>query len=71
MPATAAGSRQELRRLLASAEAVPVAQIGRVGGDRIRISIAGRTAIDEALRETEDIWSSAIGRYFEPKRAIA
>jgi len=56
---------------LASAAGVPATPIGRVGGDRIRISIAGRSVIDEPVRETERIWSTAIDRYFEPKRAIA
>ena len=56
---------------LASAAAVPATPIGRVGGDRIRISIAGRRVIDEPVGEAERIWSTAIDRYFEPKRAIA
>ena len=56
---------------MASAAGVPAAPIGRVGGDRIRISIAGRRVIDEPVRAAERIWSDAIDRYFEPKRAIA
>jgi phosphoribosylformylglycinamidine synthase len=56
---------------LASAAGVPATPVGRVGGDRIRISVAGRQVIDEPLHEAERIWSTAIDRYFEPKRAIA
>ena len=56
---------------LAFAAGVPATTIGRVGGDRIRISIAGRRVIDEPLRDAERTWATAIDRYFEPKRAIA
>jgi len=50
---------------------VPAARIGTVGGDRIRLSIAGRTVIDESLKSAEPLWSNAIGLYFEKQRAIA
>ncbi len=66
-----AASRTAELMALASAAGVPATPIGRVGGDRIRISIEGRRLIDEPLREAERIWSTAIDRYFEPKRAIA
>jgi phosphoribosylformylglycinamidine synthase len=56
---------------LASAAGVPARQIGHVGGGRIHISVAGRVAIDEPLDESEQIWSTAIDRYFESRRAIA
>jgi len=56
---------------LAAAADVPATPLGRVGGDRIRISIEGRPVVDESLREVEQLWSSAIDRYFEPERAIA
>ena len=56
---------------LAAASRVPAAQIGRVGGDRVRISIEGRSVVDESLSDIERIWSTAIDRYFEPERAIA
>ena len=47
--------------------------IGRlaVGRGHIRISVAGAVAIDEPMDRMEQIWSHAIGRYFEPQRAIA
>jgi phosphoribosylformylglycinamidine synthase len=56
---------------LAATAGVPATLLGHAGGDRIRISIDGRTAIDEPLREAERIWAGAIDRYFEPERAIA
>ena len=56
---------------LAAAAGVPATAIGRVGGDRIRISVEGRRLIDEPLHEAERIWSTAIDNYFEPTRAIA
>ena len=55
----------------ASAASVPAASIGHVGGDRIRVSIDGRPALDESLAESERIWSTGIERYFEHARAIA
>ena len=54
---------------LARREQVPAAVIGRVGGDRIRISIAGRPVLDESLAAAERIWATAIGRYFD--RSVA
>ena len=55
----------------ASAASVPAASIGRVGGDRIRVSIEGRLALDESLAESEQIWSTGVERHFERARAIA
>jgi phosphoribosylformylglycinamidine synthase II len=56
---------------LAKEAGVPVAVIGRVGGSRIRIAIAGRGVIDDPLADVERLWADAIGRYFESQRAIA
>jgi phosphoribosylformylglycinamidine synthase subunit PurL len=55
----------------ASAAGVPSSVIGRVGGSRVRIAVDGRPLIDEPLEAAEQIWSSGIDRYFEPKKAIA
>jgi phosphoribosylformylglycinamidine synthase II len=55
----------------AAAAGVPAAVIGRVGGNRIRMAIDGRVAIDEPLAAAEDIWSTAIERHFQAKKAIA
>jgi phosphoribosylformylglycinamidine synthase len=49
----------------AATAGVPAAVIGRVGGNHIRISVEGRVVIDEALSVAEQIWSTAIDRYFE------
>ena len=56
---------------LAREAGVPVAVIGRVGGSRIRVAIAGRRVLDEPLADVERLWSGAIGQYFESRRAIA
>jgi phosphoribosylformylglycinamidine synthase len=56
---------------LAARENVSAVAIGRVGGDRIRVSIDGREVLDEPLDQAERLWSTAIDRYFESKRAIA
>jgi len=50
---------------------VAATQAGTVGGDRIRLSIAGRIVIDEPLSDAQEIWSNAIGSHFEKQRAIA
>jgi phosphoribosylformylglycinamidine synthase len=55
----------------AAKEGIAAAVIGRVGGDRVRVAIAGRRVIDEALADAERLWSTAIDRYFESARAIA
>ena len=56
---------------LAKEAGVPVAVIGRVGGSRIHVAIAGRGVIDDQLADVERLWADAIGRYFESQRAIA
>jgi phosphoribosylformylglycinamidine synthase II len=66
-----AAARTDELLALAKNEGVPAAVIGLVGGDRIRISVAGMAVIDEPLAETEQIWATAIERYFERARAIA
>jgi phosphoribosylformylglycinamidine synthase len=56
---------------LAAAAAVPAAQIGTVGGDRVRVGVDGRVVIDQSLAEAEQIWSSALDDHFRRARAIA
>ncbi|MBM3819509.1 MAG: phosphoribosylformylglycinamidine synthase subunit PurL [Acidimicrobiia bacterium] len=56
---------------LANAHGITATAIGLVGGDRIRISIGGRSVIDTPLAEAERIWSTAIDAHFESRRAIA
>ena len=66
-----AAERADELLALAAKEKVPAAVIGRVGGDRIRLTIEERTAIDEPLADAEQLWASAIGRYFDANQAIA
>ncbi len=65
-----AGRAAELGAM-AGAAGVPAAVIGRVGGERIRVAIAGDLVIDEPLAEAEDLWANAIGRWFDRPRAVA
>jgi phosphoribosylformylglycinamidine synthase len=58
----------ELTRLAGEA-GVPATVLGRVGGDRVRIAIDGRQAIDEALTDLEQRWDTAIERRFERAEA--
>ena len=62
---TAALDRADELLTRAAAASVPATVIGRVGGNTIRMSIDGRVVIDESLTVAEQIWSSAIGKYFE------
>jgi len=48
---------------------VPAAVIGRTGGARIVIRVAGREAIDCSVAEAEAAWSQGLKRYFEGKVA--
>jgi hypothetical protein len=63
----------KVAELLAAAKAagVPAAQVGTVGGNRIRLSVGGRRLVDEPLAEAERIWATAIEGYFARSRAIA
>ncbi len=49
---------------MAAEAGVPAQVIGRTGGTRLQITIAGRAAIDCAVAEAEQIWGTAIERYF-------
>jgi phosphoribosylformylglycinamidine synthase len=40
---------------------VPAEVIGRTGGNRLRFTVDGETALDVAVAEAERVWSSAIG----------
>ena len=65
-----AGRTAEVQALARDA-GVPAAVIGRVGGDRIRIAVAGRVVLDELVTDVEPLWLNAINGYFESKRAVA
>jgi phosphoribosylformylglycinamidine synthase len=43
--------------------------VGEVGGNRLRIGVAGRQAVDIAIADAERIWSQAIERVFARKVA--
>jgi phosphoribosylformylglycinamidine synthase len=50
---------------------VPARVIGRVGGDRVRVTVSGQVALDERCQELQQIWETAIESRFESNRAIA
>jgi hypothetical protein len=45
---------------LARDAGVPAQVIGRVGGDRVRISVDGHDAIDMTVTDAEQKWATAI-----------
>jgi phosphoribosylformylglycinamidine synthase len=49
----------------AAAAGVPARRIGTTGGDRLRITVAGDSAIDVAVGEAQKIWSTALEQYFK------
>jgi phosphoribosylformylglycinamidine synthase len=65
-------TRRENRTTLlemAAAGHVPARVIGHTGGSRLRIHVDGRTAIDCAVAEAEQVWGVAIERYFAGRAA--
>jgi phosphoribosylformylglycinamidine synthase len=48
----------------AAAAGVLARVIGETGGNRLRIAVAGRVAVDVSVDEAERVWSSAIERVF-------
>jgi phosphoribosylformylglycinamidine synthase len=56
---------------LAATEGVPAALIGRVGGNRLSVSIDGRRVLDESVSELEQIWSTALDQLLERGQAVA
>jgi phosphoribosylformylglycinamidine synthase len=49
---------------LAAEHNVPATAIGTTGGDRIRIAIAGASALDCSVEQAETVWSSSLGSNF-------
>ena len=43
---------------------VPAQVIGRTGGSRITMTVAGSAAIDTTVAEAEHLWANALGGYF-------
>jgi phosphoribosylformylglycinamidine (FGAM) synthase-like enzyme len=66
-------SEKNVAEVLARASrlGVPAATIGQVGGDSVRVAIAGRAVIDDPVGQLESVWTSAIEDCFERGRAIA
>ncbi|HAK55680.1 MAG: phosphoribosylformylglycinamidine synthase subunit PurL [Vicinamibacterales bacterium] len=56
-------------RMRAEAAGVPIAAQGRTGGERIRVSLAGRPVLDIAVAEAETAWRQGLERYFEDRAA--
>jgi phosphoribosylformylglycinamidine synthase len=54
---------------MAAAAGVPARAIGRTGGTRLRIRVAGQAAIDCALDEAEQIWRTSLERHFAGRAA--
>ena len=54
---------------MAAEAGVPAVVVGRTGGERIRVTVAGASAIDCAVAEAESVWSSALGRRFAGRAA--
>ena len=53
----------------AAARRVGARVVGNTGGNRLRISVGGATAIDHAIGDAERVWSTAIDRIFERRVA--
>jgi len=62
-------SKEEKLLSRANTAGVPARRIGTTGGSRLEISIQGRKAIDVTVAAAEQVWASALERYF--KRAVA
>ncbi len=63
-----ASNEQELLAR-AGAAGIPARRIGTTGGDRLTITVSGKAAIDVAVAEAEQIWSTAISDYFKKTAA--
>jgi phosphoribosylformylglycinamidine synthase len=54
---------------LAAQQHVPAARIGRTGGSQMAIAIDGTVVVHCPVSEAEQIWNSALGRYFAGRAA--
>ncbi len=59
-----AGDEQELLKRAAAA-GVPARRIGRVGESRLQISVNGNRVIDVAVADAENVWATALEKYFK------
>jgi phosphoribosylformylglycinamidine synthase len=60
-----APSREPSVRAAAAEGGVSFRKIGQVGGERVRIAVAGGPVIDEAVAELKELWSGAFTRAIE------
>ncbi len=60
-------SPEDLESFLAKATAagVPAELIGRTGGTRIAIAVAGADGLDIGVADAEQVWGQALERYFD------
>jgi phosphoribosylformylglycinamidine synthase len=65
--ASASNEEELLRR--AKSAGVPARRIGTTGGSTLQIAAAGAMAIDVAVAAAEQVWATALEKYF--KRAVA
>jgi phosphoribosylformylglycinamidine synthase len=56
---------------MAASAGIAAREIGRVKGDRIRMSIEGQVVIDEPVADVEQVWATAIDTWFEGRKAVA
>ena len=54
---------------MAADAGVPASVIGKTGGARLRMRVGGRDAIDCAIADAEELWTTAIDRYFAGRAA--
>ena len=66
---SAASSHLDTVMTAAAAAGVTAREIGRVGGDRIRISVNGQLAIDAAVATAETAWATAIENKMHRQKA--
>jgi phosphoribosylformylglycinamidine synthase len=57
-------------RSAAEAEGVPFRVIGRVGGERLRVSVNGRALVDEFVAVLRDLWMGAFARSIESAEVL-
>jgi phosphoribosylformylglycinamidine synthase len=66
---SAASAHVDAVMTAAAAAGVTVREIGRVGGDNIRVSVNGTVAIDTPVSVAEEAWATAIERKMSRKAA--
>jgi phosphoribosylformylglycinamidine synthase len=64
---SASNQEEVLKR--AAAAGVPARRLGTTGGSRLEIAAGGRKVIDVAIAEAENLWATALEKYF--KKAVA